>query len=195
MLLNILKQVNWVDIFILAVIIRTSAIAAKSGFPVELFKFLGTLAAVYFSLHYYTLLAGYAAEWLPLLSRKMPFAFLEFIVCVILAGAGYAVFILLRSIFYSFLKMEAVSTLNKWGGLALGIARGICLSSLLVFMMFISSISYLATSARTSYSGKRVFAVAPDTYSWLWENVGSRFCLNEKFNAGVTAAKEGFLQE
>ena len=193
MLLNVLKQINWVDILVLILVVRTCFIAAQSGFPIELFKFLGTLAAIYLSLHYYVVLADYAMNWLSLGGRT-PVEFSEFVIFLVLAIAGYCIFVLLRSIFYRFLKMEAVSGLNKWGSLVLGVARGVFLASLIMFMMFISSIGYFRDSVKASYSGRRLFMVAPDTYSWLWSGVASKFVPAEKFNAAVTSVKEEFAK-
>jgi len=193
MLLNILKQINWVDIFVVILTLRICFIAVKGGFPVELFKFLGTLTAAYVSLHYYTALADYTKEWLSL-GKRVPLELLEFLIFTALALSGYAFFILLRSIFYRFLKMEAVSALNKWGSLLLGIARAALLASLIMFMLVISSVGYLEKSVKESYSGQRLISVAPDTYAWIWKSVISKFSASEKYNAVVASIKEDLLQ-
>ena len=192
MLLNILKQINWVDIFILILAVRTCFIAAKGGFPIELFKFMGTIAAIYLSFHYFVILSDYISNWLAL-GKRLPLEFLQFVVFVLLAISGYAAFILLRSILYRFLKMEAVSSLNKWGSLILGIARGAFLASLIIFAMFISSIEYFKNSSKASYLGKRLFMIAPNTYFWLWNSAASKFAANEKFNHTVSLFDDEFL--
>jgi uncharacterized membrane protein required for colicin V production len=192
MLLNILKQINWVDIFVLILGVRICYIAVKSGFPVELFKLIGTITAIYLSLHYYILLSGYIKGWLSM-GDRLPQEFLQFIVFLVLACVGYYAFMVLRSIFYRFLKMEAVSTLNKWGSLILGVARTALLASLIMFMFVISSVSYFNSSVKTSYMGKHLFMVAPDTYSWLWNNFVSKFAAGEKYNDTVTLTSEEFL--
>jgi uncharacterized membrane protein required for colicin V production len=192
MLLNILNQVNWVDIFVLILGVRICYVAVKSGFPVELFKFIGTIAAIYLSLHYYVLLTAYIKEWLPLEGR-LPQDFLQFIVFLALAAAGYYSFMVLRSIFYRFLKMEAVSTLNKWGSLILGVARAVFLASLIMFTFVISTVSYFNNSVKSSYTGKHLFMVAPNTYSWLWNSVTSKFAFGEKYNDTITVISEEFL--
>jgi uncharacterized membrane protein required for colicin V production len=193
MLLNILKQVNWIDIFVVILTLRVCFIAVKSGFPVELFKFFGTLTAVYISLHYYIVLADYSKEWLSL-GNRMPLELLEFLIFAVLALSGYSLFILLRGIFYRFLKMEAVSALNKWGSLFLGIARAVLLASLIIFMLAISSVGYLKESVKESYSGRRLFSLGPDTYAWIWKSVISKFNASEKYNAVVASIKEDILQ-
>ena len=193
MLLGILKQINWVDIFVLLLFIRVCFIAAKVGFPIELFKFAGTITAAYLSLHYYLVLSGYLINSLAL-EKKIPAEFLEFIVFLVLAAGGYSIFMLLRSIFSRFLKMEAVSFLNKWGSMILGIARATILASLIIFMFAISSIGYFKNSVKASYSGKRLFSIAPDTYSWLWNSVISKFTTSEKYNETVVVISEKFSQ-
>ncbi|MFA5149812.1 MAG: CvpA family protein [Candidatus Omnitrophota bacterium] len=191
MLLNILKQINWVDIFILILTLRISFIAVKSGFPVELFKFIGTVTATFLSLHYYIILAGYASNWFSL-GKRISLGFLEFLVFLALAIAGYCLFILVRSVFSRFLKMEAVSALNRWGGLFLGLARAALLSSLIMFVLAISSVGYFKESVKESYLSQRLFSVAPDTYTWLWNSVISKFSVTEKYNEVIPSIKADF---
>ena len=192
MLLNILNQINWVDIFILILGVRICYVAVKNGFPAELFKLIGTVAAIYLSLHYYVSLSGSIKGWLSL-GERLPEDFLQFIVFLGLAVAGYYAFMVLRSIFYRFLKTEAVSALNKWGSLILGIVRTLLLASLIMFTFVISSVSYFDNSVKASYTGKRLFMVAPQTYSWLWNNFVSKFAAGEKYNETVTLTSEEFL--
>ena len=191
MVLNILKQINWVDIFVLILILRICFIAVKNGFPVELFKFIGTVSATFLSLHYYTDLAGFLSNWL-FLGKRIPLEFLEFLVFLVLAISGYCLFILMRSLFSRFLKMEAISALNRWGGLFLGLARAALLSSLVMFMLAISSVGYFKESVKESYLSQRLFSVAPDVYTWMWNSVISKFSVAEKYNAVIPSIKEDF---
>ncbi|MFA5176871.1 MAG: CvpA family protein [Candidatus Omnitrophota bacterium] len=191
MLLDILKQINWVDIFLLILTLRVCFVAVKSGFPVELFKLAGTVTAVYLSLHYYISLAGYAVNWFSL-GKIIPLDFLEFLIFLVLAIGGYFIFILLRSVFSRFLKMEAISALNKWGGLLLGIARAVLLSSLMILVLVLSNVKYFKKSVQESYLGQHLSAVAPDTYTWLWNSIVSKFSAAEKYNEVIPAIKEEF---
>lgn len=194
MLLNILKQINWVDIGVLLLFVRICITALKSGFPIELFKFIGTLCAIYLASHYYIVISDRIADWLAL-GKRLPLEFLDFIVFSLVAIGGYAIFVLLRSVFGKLLKMETISTLNKWGSLILGVARALLLSSLIIFAMFISSIEYFRHSASASYSGKHLFRICPDTYSWIWNSLASKFAPGEKFNDTITTVSEEFLKK
>lgn len=188
MLLNILKQFNWVDIFVVIALFRMGYIATKNGLPTELFKLLGTISAVYLSMHYYTLWAGLLKGYIAIKSAD----FLAFIVLVIL---GYLVFMLLGKLFLRFIQMEAAPNLNKWGGFILGVIRGVLAVSLIIYVFVISPFGYLKNSVNKAYSAKALFKVAPDTYAWLWNNIMSKFRPEEKINPTVSGVQANLTQE
>lgn len=192
MLLNIIKQFNWVDILAVVIFFRILYVAAKNGLPVEFFKLLGTISALYLGLHYYTAASDWLRQRLLGINEKMPLEFLDFLSGIVLVMAGYLIFVLLRSVFYRFIKMEAVPGLSKWGGLVLGFLRAYLLLGLIIFMLVISSIAYFKKSVSGSYSGARLFRVAPEAYGWLWNNLASKFMSQEKFNPTVFEVQEGF---
>lgn len=183
--MNIFKQLNWVDIFVVIILFRIGYIAMKNGFSVEIFKLLGVITAIYLSLHYYTSFSDWVAQRITLAKEKAPLEFLDFCVFVILIIIGYLVWAILREVICRYIKMEAVPSLNKWGGLVLGITRAYFSVGLIIFMLAISSISYFKDSVSNSYSAGFFFKVAPTTYSWLWNNLTSKFMTQEKFNGVV----------
>jgi len=65
---------------------------------------------------------------------------------------------------------------------------------LMIFLLTISSVSYLKDKAISSYFGKRLFQVAPSTYSWVWDSVASKFMVKEKLNDTVLEVQENFSQ-
>ena len=187
-LLSTLKQFNWIDILIVIISIRICYVSLKSGFSVELFKFLGAVSAIYLSLHYYSDLADFMGAHI----KKVPVEFFNLFAFAALAILGNLIFVLLRSIFYRFIHMEAVPQLNKWGGVVLGIARCILVVGLLTFILVIPNIDYLKKSVANSYSGKYFLKVAPNVYSGLWNNLISKFMPKEKFNKSVLDIPKGF---
>jgi hypothetical protein len=84
--------------------------------------------------------------------------------------------------------MEPVPQLNKWGGLVLGLIRAFLLNGLLIFMLLISTISYLRDSVVNSFSGEYFSNIAVGVYSGLWNGAASKFMGREKFNEAVTEA-------
>jgi len=189
MLLQIIRQFNWVDIFIIILLIRICYIAIKNGFIAELFKISGTILAIYLSFHYYTYLSDIVRQ--RFISQKLSLDFLDFLCFTFLAVLGYLVLVLLRQVFSYLIKMEALPQLNRWGGLALGVIRGFLLSSLIIFILLISSITYLKNSVIDSYSGRRLFKIAPATYSKVWFGFASKFMPQEKYNSTIQEVQQG----
>ncbi|MCX5703618.1 MAG: CvpA family protein [Candidatus Omnitrophica bacterium] len=190
---EIIKRLNWVDLFVIILLFRILYVSLNSGFAAELFKLLGTITAVYISLHYFT----FFSDWLvgsakiTISKESMPLEFMDFISFVILALVGYIFFVGLRAFFCRFIKMEAVPTLNKWGGLVLGIARGFLLASLIIFMLVISTLGYLRNSTLDSYLGSRIYKIAPATYNWIWNSLTSKFMGKEELNKTILEVSRG----
>lgn len=193
MLLDIIKQFNWVDILVLIILFRICYVAAKNGFTIEIFKLPGTILAIYLGMHYYILLGnilhGYIGE------EIIPLEFLDFISFVFLATLGYLFFLILRAAFSRFLKLEAVAVLNRWGGLILGIGRAFLLASLAIFMLYISSTDYFKESAKKSYSGAKLFKIAPSTYSFVLDNFIAKFWPKEKYNEIIPEVEQNFFSK
>ncbi|MDO9572299.1 MAG: CvpA family protein [Candidatus Omnitrophota bacterium] len=190
MVIETIKQFNFLDILILIALFRICYIAVKMGLPVEFFKLMGVLFATFLSLHYYTKLSDIIQS--RFFYKNLPLEFLDFLIFLILAGIGYSIFIILRSIFCRFMKMETVPKINKIGGLILGLTRGYFAIGLFAFMLTISSISYLNRSVESSYLGSKAFAIAPKAYNWLWNNFISKFSPNESSNAHVSEGLNKF---
>lgn len=184
MALDTIRQFNWVDIFVVILLIRVCYIAVKTGLPVEFFKLLGTVLAIYLSLHYYTGLSDVISQRLGV--KIISLDFLGGICAINLALLGYGIFIAMRFGFCRFIKVEAVPRLNKWGGFALSLIRAVLLIGLIIFILLVSSIDYLKSSVVNSYSGKYLFKSASNTYTWLWDNLMSKYMPGEKFNKNIS---------
>ncbi|MFA5157072.1 MAG: CvpA family protein [Candidatus Omnitrophota bacterium] len=194
MLLGIFRQFNWLDVFIVFLLLKIIYAAVKNGFIVELFKFLGTVFSVYIAFHYFTILSDFFMRRVPE-EHGFPLEFMDYVVCLALLVSVYLVSVFLRSLFCHFVKMEAVPTLSKWGGLILGIGRGLIAASLVVFMMFVSTTNYLSASAKDSYIGRRIFNVSISTYTAVWDGLMNKLAPKEKYNNTVTEIQQSYFAE
>ena len=140
-------------------------------------------------MHYYITVADFIRGRLPL-EEKVPLEFLDFLVFLILAGIGNLVFLLLRNAVNNLIKIEAISALNRWGGLVLGAFRSVLLASLVMFSLLISSIPYLKNSVRASYFGPRITSLSVNIYTWTWSSIFSKFISSEKLNSSAVEVKE-----
>lgn len=183
-----LKQINWIDILVVILILRIGYIALKKGLAVEFFKILGTISATYLSLHYYINLSDFIQNRIGL--KSISSDFLNAFSFSGLAILGYLIFMVLQKIFSRFVKMEAAPELNKWGGFILGIARAFLFTSLVIFILVISGVNYFKRSIKDSYSGRSLYKVAPLTYRSLWNGFFSKFMTNEKLNEAIFEVKK-----
>ncbi len=193
MLVNILKQLNWIDFIAVIILFRIGYVARKSGFSAELFKLLGTVLAIYLSLHYYIIFSDYIGSRIGV--NNIPLEYLTSLIFIILGFLGYLAFVFLRNVFCRFMKMEAVPNLNQWGGLVLGLIRGVLLASLIIFILVTSPLVYLKDSVTSSYSGKSLFKIAPGVYSSLWNGIASKFATQDKFNKAILEVPKNLESE
>jgi len=182
-MLDTIMQFNFLDIVIIVIALRICFIAFQKGIAVEFFKLLGIIFGTYVALHYYTSFSDMLGRRFML--KEMPLEFLDFIVFIMLAAGGYLGFVILRSLFYRFIKIEAVPKLNQLGGLILGVMRVFFVIGLLTYTLMISSVKYLNEAVKYSYLGSRSGEISAGTYRWLWHNLVSKFSGNEKFNPTV----------
>ena len=184
MIIKALQSLNWVDIFILVLVGRIVYISAKKGFVIELFKLLGAAMSAYLALHYYTRLGSFFNALMPG-PPQIPLEFWDFLSLIILSLVGYAIFLVLREAFSRAFKMEAVSTLNKWGSACLGLLRGVLATSLVLFILLNPTLMYFRNSVLDSYGGSRLVKFAPGLYQSMWEGLMSKFMPAEGFNQSV----------
>lgn len=190
MLSNIITHLNWVLILMILMVTRICYVGIKNGLPAEFFKLLGVLCATYLASHYFTVISDFISERFN--TSVLPLDFLDFLIFVLIVLATHLIFLVLREAFARFIKMEAVPKINKIGGFILSLARGLLWAGLISFMLVISTVGYLKQSVKNSFSGSRLFKVTPITYSWLWNNVMSKFMTQEKFNDTINEIQENF---
>ncbi|MCU0665994.1 MAG: CvpA family protein [Candidatus Omnitrophica bacterium] len=188
MILNTLKQFNWLDIVIILILVRICFVALKTGFPIEIFKLLGSIFAILVALHYYSRISEFITGRFSI--TVAPIEFMDFLIFILLVASAYSLFILLRISILNMVKIEAVSLLNKWGGLALGILRAVLTASLLCYILAICSVSYFPKSIKNSYFGYSLFKVSPGIYNAIWGSVVSKFSSTDRLNPQVKQTQE-----
>ena len=181
--LAIFKQINWVDIFVVILLLRISYTALKNGIFVEIFKFLGVITAIYLSLHYYTNLSNFLDRFVK--TKTFAIEIIDFISLVILIMVGYLIFIAIRESIIRLVKIEVISGLNKWVAGIMGVIRSVLVASLIVYVFSLPVISYFKESVKKSYSGQRLIALSPTVYTRIWDGFMSKLMPHEDFNNAV----------
>lgn len=175
-----IKDTNWIDIFVVIILLRSTYIGIKKGFAVELLKICALVANIFISFHYYVRFAEALRARI-----SIPEDFLEFISFVFLLGILSFVFKFIRFGFFYFLKVETSNFLNKTVGFILGFLRGIMWASIFLFVFFLSGQSYLKGSIIESFSGLRIAKISSGIYRFSFEKIISKFFPQEEFNDKV----------
>lgn len=160
---ELIQRINWVDVFAVILLIRTSYIGARMGLSTELFKLIGILAGLYFGMRFYQDLGSLIISRItlpPELSDGLSFLILIFASIISLKYVG----IILSKI----VKLTFAEKVDQWGGFIFGLARGAILVSLIFMFFGIIGIDYFIKSIEErSLTGPYFQRVAPVVYEGI----------------------------
>lgn len=158
-----IPDINWVDIFIVILLIRTCYTGYARGVGYEAITLLGIIGAAILTVHNY--------EYLGLFFRKelnLPVGFSNLISFIMLGTGAFYVFRLARDSLYRFLRFEIFPAVERFGGLALGFVRGALLVSLILLGMLLVQRPQLSMAIKyKSYSGPMFLKVIPVAYDYV----------------------------
>jgi membrane protein required for colicin V production len=147
--------VNWIDPVLIVVVAFFGLRGFFRGLFREIFSIAGLIAGFLLAVTYARPVASSAeAIWQisPLVLKGSAFIAIFFVVYFLMSTAGW---LLHRSERLLFLK-----TLNRAGGIAIGVGKGAALAALLVF--FLGQTSWLPRPARDNFDGS--YLVSPLSY-------------------------------
>lgn len=156
----IFQKINWVDLLIVILLIRSSYVGFSKGFGWELFRFIGCICAILSAVYYYEALSRLIGDYFPVVSP----------VSNLLSFTGIYVAVLfiikiINILIAKIIKIEAVSAFEKFGGLLLGFLRGALLTSLLLISLAFTPLPYFEKSIKErSYTGQVVLKITPFLY-------------------------------
>ena len=176
-----LSKFNWIDIVAGALILISSYKGSKKGFIVEAFKLLGVVFAFCVSSHYFSK----ASDYLVRRFSGLGVVFLDLLMFIVLAILSYLAIAALRETLGRFFKVEAISALNRWGGLILGLVRGALLVSMLLVVFYLSSVTYLKASVKKSYLGSKLLWTDVRVYESIFNAVVLKFSPGENLNKDI----------
>ena len=181
MLTHLIKSINWVDAALAFLFIRMIFVGVKNGFICEFFKFLGVVAAVFVSLHYYSFLAAWAA-----VKTNISWDYWGLAVCTGLWFAVLFFFKLFRDGMLALFKVETNHQgFNKYAAGVVTVARGILVCSLTIFLILLTYNGPLTRLALHSYSYKIAGRAAVNTYSFLYKNLVDKLFTGQHYNAAA----------
>jgi len=135
--MEIAARANVIDFLFLILGLRIVYVAVSRGFIRESFKIAGLLLGSFFAFQYYSFFSNNINLQIPFLNREYLY-FLSFL--TIFLGIGIVISLLRLMITVLFKKKEA-SSRSKWGLVLMGGFRAVFLSSIIIFLLFLSPLN------------------------------------------------------
>lgn len=159
--MEIISRINWVDVLVAILILRMSYVAFKEGLSHEIFPFIGSIVIVVLGLHYYTRMGLFISQIL----GGMPVEISNFFSFLILVAVMGFLVKLLKGILDKIVQVQWHPLIEKFGGLAVGIARAYIITSIVLIVLALMPLPYLQWSIRDrSLTGKYVLMAGPEIY-------------------------------
>jgi len=185
MLLEIIQKLNWIDVVIVVVMLRAFYIGLKRGCVNEIFQLMAVFASIFVVFHYYPFCSRLIENRVflkPEIARSVTFFVLWALVALVCKFIRDGVCLIF--------KIEAKSFFDKFGGLSVGLIRGLLVSSLLLSLFTTTGSEYLIRNIKGSYFSSRVAPLAPSVYKFVFKGFVNKYFPNEKMNQDIFAVEQ-----
>ncbi|MDD4878995.1 MAG: CvpA family protein [Candidatus Omnitrophica bacterium] len=157
---EVFQRINWVDALIVILLFRTSYIGARNGLSEEIFRIIGVLTGLFFSIKFYSLIGSRINSTISLPQEYVDGA--TFLILILLSMLSLKLVALGLT---KIVKLTFSDQISKWGGFIVGLFRGAVLLSLLFMLFGIIRVDYLVKSVEErSLTGPYVAKIAPNVY-------------------------------
>lgn len=162
--MQILSKINWVDILVVILILRTTYASFMDGLSHEIFPFLGTLAVFVLSLNYYKILGELISSNL----ENIPIGISNWIAFILLIVALGFIVKLLKIILDKIVRVQWHPVIEKFGGLLAGVLKAYIITAMVLTVFVLSPLSYLRWSVNEkSLTGKYILLSGPQAVDRL----------------------------
>lgn len=138
------SRINWIDIVIITLLIRSSYVGYRRGIWGELTSLIGIYAALVISLQIYQPVGKFVMNFIPHQDKLYEMYFLTFVAVVIITGFLFAV--IGTSILTKLLRLHLYKIVVQVGGVLLGVINGAMLSALVITALDIAPVQYFEDS-------------------------------------------------
>lgn len=169
-MVDILKGINWVDIFVLILLVRISYVSSRIGVGRQVLPLILLAVILLFILLGYSKIANVFIEkfsWYKGLSRFLSFTFLAFIFSVI-----YHVAVRLLGLI-STTEPES-GQIEKMGGAIAGVARSVIIIGLILIGLLLTPVRFVESSVKRSFFGLFFINLDLQIYNTAVERIFSK---------------------
>ncbi len=167
--MEIIKNINWLDIVVLVIVVRGIYMGAKRGLTAELFNFFGIIISLILSVQWYSRVADVL-----ILNFSLPIWLCNILCFIVIVQIIRLIFKYFLIFFLKVLNIQFIPQLEKIGGGVIGCGRGIIVSGILILTLSFIPNDYMKQSIQSkSFTGSFLINVTERTYSsmtfWLPE--------------------------
>lgn len=156
-MIDFLSRVNWVDLLVTLLVLRTAHLGWRVGLTQESVRVVGMVAAAVVAIHWYGTLGEAIAYYVNLpqgLLSVLAYAALAFGAVIVTGVARFAV--------ERVVKFKFATAWERPGGLVLGLIRGTIMASLILAGGLLTHLGYLErVITEEGYTGPALLRVAP----------------------------------
>jgi uncharacterized membrane protein required for colicin V production len=159
--MDIIKHINWVDVLAMILILRISYVCSQAGLTHEIFPLIGNAAVLIFSLHFY----AHVGDIIVKNASIIPIQVARFVSFLTIAIGLIIIYKLLNSLLNMVLTMEWHPTIEKIGGLIVGVFKAFVVASLVLTILALAPMPYFQRSIRDkSLTGMYILKIGPAMY-------------------------------
>ena len=161
--MEILKSINWLDVVVLILILRSVYIGVKLGLTAELFNFFGILVSLVCAVAWYSRMADVLV-----INFKLPVWLSQFLCFIIIVQFIRLIFKYALALLLKMLNVQFIPQLERIGGGVIGFVRGVILSGIIILAIGLIPNHYLKESIEIkSFTGKFLDKAVESTYTSL----------------------------
>jgi len=164
MIRDLLRYFNWIDLFVIIVLIRATFVGFKRGAIGELFFTIGVVLIIVLSIQYYNQIGVFLNSYI-----KIPFKYATLLSYIILIGIGFILIWLLSKTISIATSLGGIRDFgNKILGTIIGIIRGGLICSILFYLLTLLNIKYLSKAIeQDSFSGLFIMDISFKVYNFV----------------------------
>jgi uncharacterized membrane protein required for colicin V production len=181
MLTQFFLSINWVDVALAVAFARIVFVSVKTGFIAELCRVLGTIIAVFVTLHWYSWVATAIGKKISLSPH-----ILQLITFILLWAI---ILLIMRFVRIGLMMLFKVETTHKgfdqYAAGVLSVGRGLLVCSLIIYAIFLTHHKALTGMAHKSWSNQIVGRAAVKTYGFLHNHVIGKIFPASQYNNAI----------
>jgi len=159
--MDMLSKVNWVDILVVIIMLRTIYISFQNGLSHEIFPLFGAVLKLILALHFYSKLGSALHGSINFISVSVC-NMASFLAIVLIIGFAM---MFLKGLVDAIIKVTWHPLIEKIGGMVVGVIKGAISASMVLIFLALVPLSYLQSSIKDkSLYGMLFLNIGPAIY-------------------------------